>query len=152
MAAIVSAAVPHSQPTTVNAQTLAPATVIVLLTHVPFANNIEVHVPTWATLDYIKEIVTEYITTRALELAVGGGHFRGHFIPKRDWGFWSRTRSAPYNMPVLSLKAEDQPLRFCWHDWSPSFQRLRGWELIAPFMPKDEEASAPTVLGLEDRP
>ena len=54
----------------------------------------------------------------------------------------------PYNMPVLSLKAEDQPLRFCWHDWSPSFQRLRGWELIVPFMPKDEEASAPTVLGL----
>ena len=24
-------------------------------------NNIEVHVPTWATLDYIKEIVTEHI-------------------------------------------------------------------------------------------
>ena len=44
-------------------------------------------------------------------------------IPLGDWGFHALTRSTPYNMPVSHLRAEDMPLRFCWHESSDSWRQ-----------------------------
>ena len=45
----------------------------------------------------------------------------GAIIPTGEWGFWSRLRSVPYNMPIRRLKAQDLPLKFSWHDWTASY-------------------------------
>ena len=47
----------------------------------------------------------------------------GAIIPTGEWGFWSRLRSVPYNMPIRRLKAQDLPLKFSWHDWTASYAK-----------------------------
>ena len=68
------------------------------------------------TLDYIKADVQ-----RQLE-EVGC-----HEIPCRDWAIHSTNRATPYNMPIQDLSTKDEPLRFSWHERSPSYETQHMW-------------------------
>ena len=92
----------------------------VTITAVPFLGDVnvalEIEEGVVKTLDHIKADVQ-----RQME-EVGC-----HEIPCRDWAIHSRNRATPYNMPIQELRAEDEPLRFNWHEWSPSFETQHMW-------------------------
>ena len=60
---------------------------------------------------------------KVLDGVIAANEVHGVHIPLGDWGFHALTRCTPYNMPVSHLRAEDMPLRFCWHEWSDSWRR-----------------------------
>jgi len=50
-------------------------------------------------------------------------------IPLGHWGFHSKKRSTPYNMPIKALTSQDMPLTFSWHRWSASYEEHgEDWE------------------------
>ena len=85
----------------------------VTVKEVPGIGHLCMMVPGNSTLDDVKHLVTRQMAERSV------------VIPKRDWGFHSPFRSTPFNMPVGSLRMEDQPLKFSWHEWSESYQRAQ---------------------------